>query len=65
MKQRVIITMFETTQYKAIVDKDEFRMQLHNCDINDFFSIHDEYMDRDVMLNPKYITSIVYEEVKE
>ena len=65
MEQKVIITMFETTQYIAVVEEKDFKRQLQNCEFNDinFISIHDMRLDSDVKLNPKYIASIVYEEV--
>lgn len=65
MQQKVIITMFETTQYIAIVEEKDFQRQLENCVFNyfNFISIHDMKLDSDVKLNPKYIASIVYEEV--
>ena len=67
MQQKVIITMFETTQYIAIVEEKDFQRQLYNCEINDinFISIHDMKLDLDAKLNPKYIASIIYEEVKK
>lgn len=67
MKQKVIITMFETTQFIAIVEEKDFQRQLENCEVNDsnFISIHDMKLDLDVKLNPKYIASIIYEEVKK
>ena len=34
MQQKVIITMFETTQYIAIVEEKDFKRQLQNCEIN-------------------------------
>ena len=37
MKQRVIITMFETTQFIAIVEEKDFQRQLDNCEVNDVF----------------------------
>ena len=66
MKQKVIITLFETTQFIAIVEDEDFQRQLRNCEINNsnFIAIHDMKLDLDVKLNPKYIASIVYEEVK-
>ena len=66
MKQKVIITLFETTQFIAIIEEEDFQRQLRNCEINNsnFISIHDMKLDSDVKLNPKYIASIVYEEVK-
>ena len=66
MQQKVIITLFETTQFIAIVEKKDFQRQLEDCEINNsnFISIHDMKLDSDVKLNPKYIASIVYEEVK-
>ena len=67
MQQKVIITMFETTQFIAIVEEKDFQRQLDNCEVNDsnFISIHDMKLDLDAKLNPKYIASIVYEEVKK
>ena len=67
MQQKVIITMFETTQYIAIVEEKDFKRQLQNCEINNsnFISIHDMKLDLDAKLNPKYIASIIYEEVKK
>ena len=66
MQQKVIITMFETTQFIAIVEEKDFQRQLDNCEINNsnFISIHDMKLDLDAKLNPNYIASIVYEEIK-